>query len=111
MDSQMIEITFICILVSQQNSFLGILSQQLDWASKNASVGDGVVEGKMHVRCWNWVRVLPQTRVYLFSCPFLPPLPGLPMGDSDWHLSKTRAKTRVEKSGFPSSYGCQQQRG
>ena len=31
--SQRTEITFLCILVSQQHNFFGISSQQLDWAS------------------------------------------------------------------------------
>lgn len=44
--SQKTEITFICILVSQQHNSFGISSQQLDWAS--ACVGVGVLEGRMH---------------------------------------------------------------
>lgn len=46
--SQRTEITFICILVSQQHSFFGILSQRLDWASVCVSVGVGVLEGRVH---------------------------------------------------------------
>lgn len=49
-DSQRIGIIFICILVSQQNSFRGVLSQQVDWASQYVGEGDAGVKRETHVK-------------------------------------------------------------
>lgn len=70
--SQRTEITFLCILVSQQHNFFGISSQQLDWASERVSVGVGVLEGRCMGKCWIWCWVLLQR----LACPFLRSLPS-----------------------------------